>query len=478
VPPPARSENLEKGKERQGKDKEGRWIWPGVWLAQSRAWISSTFFNSKTRPRPDPILIPPVMVSNPDFEAQTNVPKNEITEKDLLAWMTVAGAWLMQFCTFGYIFTWGVYHDYYMNEFPKLHSPNKLALIGSLQFALPFLLAFLAGKAVDTYHFHWAVLPGSAFFGMSLFLLSFVDPGSFMHLFLIQGVGMGLGLGMIFLPTATVCMHHFKKRRAFITGIVLSGASAGAIVFPLVLDHFLPTKGFSGAVRITAYMVLACLVIGNSLMGMPVKLFIPKLPQVTLLVYFKERYYALAMGATFIALLTMYFPASYMEDYAVLHDIDPHLAFYALAITNIASLMGRIVMGLLADKHGSFNLLIPTTVVLAASLCAVVSVQSVKAIVIVSIFYGFSSGAWLSLLISGLASLAIRPTEIGLRTGLVLSVASLGALLSGPAQLGLLSPEFIWARPIGLFGFLLFVTAGMFWYIRQLVSLKKRNRIV
>jgi hypothetical protein len=78
----------------------------------------------------------------------------------------------------------------------------------------------------------------------------------------------------------------------------------------------------------------------------------------------------------------------------------------------------------------------------------------------------------------------------------VLSVASLGALLSGPAQLGLLSPEFIWARPIGLFGvslpsfssnllpivlceqFLLFVTAGMFWYIRQLVSLKKRNRIV
>ena len=31
-------------------------------------------------------------------------------------------------------------------------------------------------------------------------------------------------------------------------------------------------------------------------------------------------------------------------------------------------------------------------------------------------------------------------------------MASLGALLSGPAQLGLLSPQFIWARPIGLFG--------------------------
>jgi hypothetical protein len=105
VPPPARTENLEKGQEGQ----DGRWIRPGVyvflsssltflfrgdcsWLAQSRAWISSTFFNSKTRQRPDPILIPPVVDSNPDFEAQTNVPKNEIVEKDLLAWMTVAGA--------------------------------------------------------------------------------------------------------------------------------------------------------------------------------------------------------------------------------------------------------------------------------------------------------------------------------------------------------------------------------------------------
>jgi hypothetical protein len=114
----------------------------------------------------------------------------------------------------------GVYRDYYMNKFPKLHSPNKLAcvsffpmfffhyaysrhtqcrLIGSLQFTLPFLLVLLAGKAVDAYHFHWVALPGFVFFGMScvfpvlrlsliriyssprLVLLSFVDPESFMH---------------------------------------------------------------------------------------------------------------------------------------------------------------------------------------------------------------------------------------------------------------------------------------------------------
>jgi MFS family permease len=100
-----------------------------------------------------------------------------------------------------------------------------------------------------------------------------------------------------------------------------------------------------------------------------------------------------------------------------------------LAITNIASLMGRIVMGLLADKHGSFNLLILTTVVVTASLCAVVSAYVLLSLFFaisrhspfnllttsqsVSMFYGFSSGPWVSLLISELASLAIRATEIG-----------------------------------------------------------------
>jgi len=42
---------------------------------------------------------------------------------------------------------------------------------------------------------------------------------------------------------------------------------------------------------------------------------------------------------TFIALLTMYFPASYMEDYAVLHDVNPHLAFYAVGLSRPLSIV-------------------------------------------------------------------------------------------------------------------------------------------
>lgn len=44
---------------------------------------------------------------------------------------------------------------------------------------------------------------------------------------------MGIGLGLTFVPAVSITSHHFAKRRSLATGIVLSGSSAGATVFPI-----------------------------------------------------------------------------------------------------------------------------------------------------------------------------------------------------------------------------------------------------
>ncbi|KIK03232.1 hypothetical protein K443DRAFT_5494 [Laccaria amethystina LaAM-08-1] len=300
------------------------------------------------------------------------------------------------FCTFGYIFIWGIYRDYHMNEFPKLHSPNKLALIGSLQFALPFLLAFLAGKAINV-HFHWVVLPGSAFFGMLLFLLSFIDPESFMHGSRARHDVRNGEHSLRGSPSAELQLMQLYSS-------LPSRPSPAIQLTMMMVSNFLLTKGFSGAVRITAYMVLACLVIGNNLTGMLVNcssligLISNTLPSDD------DGFYR-----TFIVLLTMYFPASYIKDYSGVHDVGPHLAFYALEITNITSLMahsdgspgGQAWIIQLVDPHHGVVSRRSLVDFLTAS-------QSVKAMVIVSDFHlelGFHS--------LFLGSLAIRATEIG-----------------------------------------------------------------
>jgi MFS family permease len=44
---------------------------------------------------------------------------------------------------------------------------------------------------------------------------------------------MGLGLGLTFVPTASIAVHHFKRRRALATGVVLSGGAFGSVIFPI-----------------------------------------------------------------------------------------------------------------------------------------------------------------------------------------------------------------------------------------------------
>ena len=80
---------------------------------------------------------------------------------------------------------------------------------------------------------------------------------------------MGIGQGMLFLPALTVIGHHFKRKRALATGIVVTGASAGGIVFPIMLDFLANRVSFTFAIRISAAVVAVLLLVANALVSAP-----------------------------------------------------------------------------------------------------------------------------------------------------------------------------------------------------------------
>jgi MCP family monocarboxylic acid transporter-like MFS transporter 10 len=77
---------------------------------------------------------------------------------------------------------------------------------------------------------------------------------------------MGIGQGMLFLPALTIVSHHFRKRKALATGIVVTGASAGGIVFPIMLNKLGERFNFVDGIRAGAALVAVLLVIANCIM--------------------------------------------------------------------------------------------------------------------------------------------------------------------------------------------------------------------
>jgi hypothetical protein len=64
-----------------------------------------------------------------------------------------------------------------------------------------------------------------------------------------------------------------------------------------------------------------------------------------------------------------------------------------LAMLNGASAFGRLVANWLADRYGPFNVLVPSCLFSGALIIAMLGVTSSAALVVVSLLYGFFSGA-------------------------------------------------------------------------------------
>lgn len=84
--------------------------------------------------------------------------------------------------------------------------------------------------------------------------------------FFAQGVGLGLGSGMMFIPSISVVSQYFVKKRALAMTLVAAGSSVGAIIHPIMLNNLLYTRlGFANSVRASAGLVTICQLIGCSL---------------------------------------------------------------------------------------------------------------------------------------------------------------------------------------------------------------------
>lgn len=177
--------------------------------------------------------------------------------------------------------------------------------------------------------------------------------------------------------------------------------------------------------------MLATLIISNSVMR--VRVLPAARRKIVDISAFKEPAYVLFVAGAFFAFMGLYAPFFYVETYAIQYKItDVNLAFYLLAIINSASVFGRVIPNLVADRTGPLNMIIPCCIISGVLSLCLIPVRTVAPLIVVCALYGFFSGALVSLPPTVFVHLSPNRGLIGTRMGMGFSIVSIGLLLGTP----------------------------------------------
>jgi MFS family permease len=261
---------------------------------------------------------------------------------------------------------------------------------------------------------------------------------------LAQGVLGGIGIGMSIAPAMAATGQYFQRKRAAAMGIALAGSSVGGVLFPIMLGKMLANEslGFGWTIRICGFVMIAvmlpsCLCIRARLPPRTGKLFLPR-------AFLELPYDTLILGS-FMMLLGIFIPPFYLPTFAIGNGMNAELASYLVSIYNGASLFGRVIPGILADKLGRFNIYIAAAVSSAILGFCWQAVTTNAGVIVFAAVYGFCSGAIVSMISVCLTLVPKDPKNIGTYLGMGLA-GSASAALIGPPISGVILAKYGFGR--------------------------------
>ncbi|KAK2697831.1 hypothetical protein QWA68_002875 [Fusarium oxysporum] len=410
--------------------------------------FSSTYYRAKSfindifgKMHSSTISDSPELESNKPNENNDRVPPNGGAR----AWACVAGSFLLQFCSVGYVNACGMFQLYYSEVMFKEQSSSALAWITTLQIFMLFMFGPAVGKMIDVYGCRKTLLPFSIMAVFSVCMLSLCT--KYWQVMLTQGVTFGLAAAGLSLPAMATATQWFSTKKGLAVGIVSAGSSLGGVIYPCMIPRLIEEVGFATAVRWTALLQGILLVIANALctspfpplgiVSRPAKKEKENVPSGGINGFKRGPWVFFILGC-FFTMWGLFAPLNYLPEMASLHGYKG-FAVYTLAIANAGSLFGRVVPGWISDKIGHFNTMVMVTGFSGALVLAFwlpLELHTSKGgIIVFALLFGFASGGFVSLGPPCVVSLAEdRVDEIGFKLGGFCLAIALGALTGLPIE--------------------------------------------
>ena len=148
---------------------------------------------------------------------------------------------------------------------------------------------------------------------------------------------------------------------------------------------------------------------------------------------FKEAPYDIFSLGLFLAWVGIYFPFFYAPIYGQrIVGLSDDISFYLLPVLNAGSFFGRIIPGLIADRFGSLNVMVPCGLATAILAFAWLGISNAPGLWVFCVLYGFFSGGLVSLPPTVVTLLSPDMSLVGTRMGMSFAFGAFGLLIGNP----------------------------------------------
>lgn len=396
-----------------------------------------------------------------------------VPDGGLAAWLQVVGSAAILVNTWGIINTFGVFQAYYETDLLREHTSSDISWIGSMQGALLFLVGVVAGPLYDAGYFRELLLAGLFLIVLGQFMTSLCIV--YWQVMLAQGVAMGIGMGLTFLPSAAILGQYFARHRALALGLCSVGSPVAGVVFPIMFSRLEPQVGFGWATRAIAFILLGMSVVPIVFMRTRVPPSGKKRAIIDRSALTDVPFIMFVAGGLF-GFLTLYVTFFYIQLYATSHHAaSESFAPYLVTLLNAGSILGRIIPNALADRWGSLNLLLVCTFASAVLVFGWLGIHDLGGSIVFVLLYGAFSGGVVSLTPSVIVGLAPDMSRVGARMGMSFLVFGIAILVGTPIAGAILgdqhNPEWLGMILYAAFGLLiatvLFAASRLLLYRRK-----------
>lgn len=312
---------------------------------------------------------------------------DDFPDGGLSAYLVLFGSFMGLIADFGIANSLGAIQSYVTSHQLENVSESTASWVFSMHLGVMYFGNVIFGSLFDKFGARKLLITGTIVMCGGLFCTA--ESTTVAQFILSFGITTAIGTSLAMPALIAVVTHWFLRRRAMACLIATIGGLVGASCIAVMLQNLYIEVGFKWAIRILSFFCMACMCVSiifvkerkskpdlqNTLTEVPIhkNIEISKSRKIVSILnqffdgifdfsMFKDIRFILLTMAVFFSEIVSLSTLTYLTSYAIAYDVSDSSAYLLITLVNVCGIPARLVLGIIADYYGRFNVMIASSI--------------------------------------------------------------------------------------------------------------------